>query len=99
MPAPFPGYSALCPTTRELLNSRNYGLKALLCARIRSPYTTSVRKSPVCGAFRSNEMCKCMATRTAKLRPSTVSFSGSFEESSCQPVKSTNSPALARYSN
>ena len=50
-PAPFPGYGALCPTTRELLNSRNYGLKALLCARIRSPYTTSARKSHVGGAF------------------------------------------------
>ena len=49
-PAPFPGYSALCPTSRELLNSRNYGLKGLLCARIQSPYTTSARKSPVGGA-------------------------------------------------
>ena len=39
-PAPFPGYSALCPTMRELLNSRNYSLKVLLCAHIRSPYTT-----------------------------------------------------------
>ena len=98
-PAPFPRYSALCPTTRQLLNSRNYGLKALLCARILSPYTTSVRKSPVGGASRSNETHERMATRTARRWPSAASFGRSLEESSCQPVLSTNSPPLAWYSN
>ena len=35
------GYAAFCAMTRELLNSRNYGQKVLLCARMR---TTSARK-------------------------------------------------------
>ena len=39
----------------------------LLYARIRSPYITGARKSPVGGAFRSNETCERMATRTAKV--------------------------------
>ena len=31
-------YSDFCAMMRELLNSKNYGLKALLCERMRSPY-------------------------------------------------------------
>ena len=88
---PFQRYAAFCAMTRELLNSRNYGLKALLCARMRSPYTTSARTLAVGGAWRyidhrSNETSKRMATKTARLRPSAVSFSRLLENNSCQPV-------------
>ena len=49
----FQRYAAFCVMTRELFNSRNYGLKALLCSRMRSPYTTSARTLAVGGAWRS----------------------------------------------
>ena len=42
-PVLFPRYGALCAVTRELLNPRNYGLKALLRTRVEYPYTTSTR--------------------------------------------------------
>ena len=82
-PVPFPRYSAFCAMTRELLNSRNYGLKALLCARMRSPYTTSTRKSTMGGVCRSNALSEWMATKTARLRCSSASFSLPLEKKFC----------------
>ena len=82
-PVPFPRYSAFCTMTRELLNSRNYDLKALLCARMHSPYTTSARKSTMGGVCRSNALSERMATKTAMVRYSSACFSVPLEKKFC----------------
>ena len=45
----FTRYEVFCAMTRKLLNSRKYGPNALLCARMRFPYTTSASSSFVGG--------------------------------------------------
>ena len=95
-PIPFPRYSAFCAMTHKLLNSRNYGLKVLLCACMRSPYTTRARKSTMGGVCRSNVPSEWMATKTARLWCSSASFSVPLEKKFCYL---TNSPSLGCHSN
>ena len=61
--------SEICSLLCDDTNSINYGLKALLCTHMLSPYTTIARRSTVGGARRSHETNANMAAKMLNSPP------------------------------